>query len=369
VGNRTSLEKMVKTDLLKKAYQGKKVFLTGHTGFKGSWLLLMLHQLGAIVKGYSLAPVHQNDLYHQINGDNFCDSQIDDIRNQETLIKSMVDFQPDFVIHMAAQALVIDSYKAPVETYQTNVMGTIHVLEGLRKLNKPCNSIIITTDKVYWNFERDTPYKETDQLGGYDPYSNSKAAADITINSYQKSFFNLDNFEEHQQGISTVRSGNVIGGGDMAENRIIPDCVKSLENNQPISVRNPNAVRPWQHVLDPLYGYLLLGAKLQEEPKKYSEAFNFGPETEDVNTVKELVEIAIKSWGHGEASFPKITNKLHEAGLLKLDIEKAKTQLGWKPQYQAETAIQKTIEWYKNAKPNPAEYTLNQIEEFLATPA
>ena len=184
----------------------------------------------------------------------------------------------------------------------------------------------------------------------------------------RKSKYRLSQIE-NRINILTVRAGNVIGGGDWAEDRLIPDFIRALSKGENISIRSPKAIRPWQHVLDPLYGYLLLGAKLQEEPKKYSEAFNFGPETEDVNTVKELVEIAIKSWGHGEASFPKITNKLHEAGLLKLDIEKAKTQLGWKPQYQAETAIQKTIEWYKNAKPNPAEYTLNQIEEFLATPA
>ena len=269
----------------------KNILITGGAGFIGS------HVLRRMVRQYPQTHfVNLDALTYAGNLNDIKDVSVasnysfvqGDIADSVLVQSLFQQYQFDGIIHLAAESHVDNSIKNPLGFAQTNVMGTIHVLEGLRKLNKPCNSIIITTDKVYWNFERDTPYKETDQLGGYDPYSNSKAAADITINSYQKSFFNLDNFEEHQQGISTVRSGNVIGGGDMAENRIIPDCVKSLENNQPISVRNPNAVRPWQHVLDPLYGYLLLGAKLQEEPKKYSEAFNFGPETEDVNTVYVL---------------------------------------------------------------------------------
>ena len=364
-----TMETMVKAELLKKTYQGKKVFLTGHTGFKGSWLVLMLQQLGATVKGYSLAPVNKNDLYNLINGDEFCDSQIADIRAKDTLVNSMVEFQPDFVIHMAAQALVIDSYLYPVETYATNVMGTVHVLEGLRKLEKPCTSILITTDKVYWNFEQDTPYAEDDRLGGYDPYSNSKACADLTINSYQKSFFNLNDFDKHQQGIATVRSGNVIGGGDWAENRIIPDCIKALRNKEAINVRNPHAVRPWQHVLDPLYGYLLLGKNLAEQPKLFSEAFNFGPETDDVKTVEDLVNIVIKTWGSGEVNFPKVEKKLHEAGLLKLDIAKAKEKLHWHPTYKAQTAIEKTVEWYLKAENDAVAVTIEQINDFFNTQA
>lgn len=360
---------MVKRQCIENAYKGKKVFVTGHTGFKGSWLVLMLHSLGATVKGYALKPQSENDLYQKINGDNFCDSEINDIRNAQNLIESIVDFQPDFVIHMAAQALVIDSYNHPVETYQTNVMGTIHVLEALRKLKKPCHSILITTDKVYWNFEKDVPYAETDHLGGYDPYSNSKACADLTINSYQKSFFNLADFSKHQQAIATVRSGNVIGGGDWAENRIIPDCVKSLQQFKPILIRNPHAVRPWQHVLDPLYGYLLLGAKLQENPKEFSEAFNFGPETQDVLTVKQLVETAIKTWGSGNYIIAENKPVLHEAGLLKLDIQKAKNKLHWQPQYSAEQAIEKTIQWYLYQGNKVAEFTLSQIDDFLQTTA
>ncbi len=363
------MEKMVKREVLASAYKGKKVFLTGHTGFKGSWLTLMLQSLGAEVKGYSLEPLNKNDLYHKIDGDSLCDSTIADISDREQLTSELLELEPDFVIHMAAQALVLDSYTNPVETYDTNVMGTIYVLDALRSLKKPCSSILITTDKVYWNFERNEPYKEHEQLGGYDPYSNSKACADLAINSYQLSFLHPEKYREHMQGIATVRSGNVIGGGDWAENRIIPDCIRSLIKNEKITVRNPFAVRPWQHVLDPLYGYLLLGAKLQDQPVEFSETFNFGPYEQDVLTVENLVNIALDEWGSGSFATPELKNKPHEAGLLKLSIDKAQSKLKWNPTYNAETAIRKTISWYKNSVDNEAEFTLNQINDFLNTEA
>jgi len=350
---------------LKSAFHGKRVFLTGHTGFKGAWLTLILNKLGAEVKGYALAPLTEQDLYPQIDGDSLCHSVIADIRDRERVKRELLDFQPDFVFHMAAQALVLDSYDLPVETYDTNVMGTIHVLEGLRKLNKPCNSIIITTDKVYWNFERDTPYKETDQLGGYDPYSNSKAAADITINSYQKSFFNLDNFEEHQQGISTVRSGNVIGGGDWSGNRLVPDIARALITNEPVEIRNPNSVRPWQHVLDPLNGYLTLAARLANDPVKHAVGYNFGPRPNDERTVLDMVELAIENWGEGSYKTPDIKNKPHEAGLLKLAIDKAKTELDWEPQFTSAEAVQWTVNWYRDGRDDAFNYTSKQIDEFF----
>lgn len=360
---------MVKRELLAKTYRGKRVFLTGHTGFKGSWLTVLLHSLGAQVKGYSLEPNSKEDLYPTISGDEFCESVIADIRDRERLEKEILDFQPDFVIHMAAQALVIDSYLYPIETYQTNVMGTLHVIEALRKLKKPCFSTMITTDKVYWNYEREEPYKEDERLAGFDPYSNSKACADLSIQSHVLSFLHPDKYEEHQQAICTVRSGNVIGGGDFSENRIIPDCVKALRGEQPIILRNPQAVRPWQHVLDPLYGYLLLGAKLADEPLKFNQAYNFGPSENDVKTVEELVQIAIDSWGSGKYQYAENLAKPHEAGLLKLSIEKAKVELNWTPQLDATTAIQQTIEWYKKAQEDALDITMRQIDQFLATPS
>ena len=335
---------MVKTDLLKKAYQGKKVFLTGHTGFKGSWLLLMLHQLGAIVKGYSLAPVHQNDLYHQINGDNFCDSQIDDIRNQETLIKSMVDFQPDFVIHMAAQALVIDSYKAPVETYQTNVMGTANLLEAARQCSSVKAVVNITTDKCYENKEWEWGYRENEPMGGHDPYSSSKGCAELITSAYRNSFFNSVN----SAAIASARAGNVIGGGDWAEDRLIPDILKSFEKKSPVVIRNPMATRPWQHVLEPLSGYLVLAEHLFNEGKSFAEAWNFGPKDEDCKPVSWILDKMVANWNdHASWELDK-NNNPHEAGYLKLDCSKAAAKLNWKPKWDLDFTLGKIINWHQS---------------------
>ena len=353
-------------ELLQKTYRNKKVFLTGHTGFKGSWLTLILQELGAEVKGYSLAPEKEQSLYNQINGDTLCQSVIADIRDLEHLTTEMVTFQPDFVIHMAAQALVIDSYKRPVETYATNVMGTIHVLEALKRLEKPVHSVIITTDKVYENLEVDTPYKEEDRLGGYDPYSNSKACAELATSSYRLSFFHPDRYADHQKWIATARSGNVIGGGDWSDNRIIPDLIRAKRAGEPLTVRNPAAVRPWQHVLEPLGAYLLLGAHLERDGKSFSGGYNFGPQPDDELNVQGLVEIALDCWGSGQYEAPPLTGQPHEAGLLKLDINKAKEQLNWAPKLKAHEGIRKTIEWYKNFESDPKEYTLHQIKEYFA---
>ena len=352
---------------LKSVYTGKKVFLTGHTGFKGTWMVLLLKQLGAEVKGYSLPPIEHNALYHQVRAELYCESVIGDIRNREKLHREIDKFQPDFIFHMAAQALVIDSYLNPVETFQTNVMGTVHVLDAMRGLNKPCNGIMITTDKVYENQEHEAPYKENEPLGGYDPYSNSKACCELAISSYRLSFFNPEQYDEHKISIASVRSGNVIGGGDWSDNRIIPDIARALISDEIILVRNPNSVRPWQHVLDPLHGYLILGARMENNPAKFAEAYNFGPDPKERMNVQELVETAIKIWGSGNYEVSANPNKLHEAGLLRLNIDKSKKELGWKPKYDAKEAVEHTIAWYKASKANEdiKSFTESQIISFF----
>ncbi len=352
---------------LKSVYEGKKVFLTGHTGFKGTWMVLLLKQLGAEVKGYSLPPLEHNALYHQVRAELYCESVIGDIRNREKMQREIEKFQPDFIFHMAAQALVIDSYINPVETFQTNVMGTVHVLDALRELNHPCKAIMITTDKVYENQEREAPYSENEPLGGYDPYSNSKACCELAISSYRLSFFNPEQHDEHKISVASVRSGNVIGGGDWSDNRIIPDIARALMADEIILVRNPDSVRPWQHVLDPLHGYLVLGAKMESDPVKYAQAYNFGPEPEERMTVKELVEAGIEAWGSGNFDVSADPNKLHEANLLRLNIDKSKNELNWTPKYNAKEAVQKTIVWYKasQAEEDIKTYTEQQITDFF----
>jgi CDP-glucose 4,6-dehydratase len=357
-------------EALEKIYKGKKVFLTGHTGFKGSWLLKILSMLGADVKGYALAPLHNNDLYTLINGDSLCDSVIADLRNRNVIISAINDFQPDFIFHLAAQPLVRRSYEIPAETFEVNAIGTANVLDGVRSLEKECRIILITTDKVYHNNEWVYPYRETDRLGGYDPYSASKACTELVISSYQNSFFNLSSIDTHCKAIAVARAGNVIGGGDWSDDRLIPDVVKALSKDKVIQIRNPGAVRPWQHVLEPLLGYLLLGAKLVEEPSKFSQAYNFGPYTDDALPVKQMVQLVIENWGEGEFNIANSANAKHEAGLLKLDISKATTELGWRPTLNAKLAIELTINWYRhyfNNQTTIVSFTETQITNFLNT--
>ncbi|MDX2048352.1 MAG: CDP-glucose 4,6-dehydratase [Chitinophagaceae bacterium] len=335
-------------------YKDKKVFLTGHTGFKGSWMLVWLNMLGADVKGYALEPLSEPELYNQVKGNELCNSVIADIRDKDRVEKEITGFEPDFIFHFAAQPLVRLSYEIPSYTFEVNAIGTAHVLDALKKLKKPCSVIIITTDKVYENFEWHYPYRETDRLGGYDPYSASKACAEIIISSYRNSFFNKKNFSKHHKGIASARAGNVIGGGDMAKDRIVPDIIRALQNNEPVVLRNPAAVRPWQHVLEPLAGYLQLGKKIAEEPSGYADAWNFGPHNNDNLTVKELAGIALEIWGSGTIKEQGSPDQLHEAGLLKLDINKALAELNWSPKMDARQAIDMTINWYKNLKNCPA---------------
>ncbi|WP_246601656.1 CDP-glucose 4,6-dehydratase [Hymenobacter profundi] len=352
---------------LPSTYQDKKVFLTGHTGFKGAWLLQWLHLLGAQVKGYALAPEHDEDLYNLIEGDTLCESVIADLRDAARLEQEVLRFQPDFIFHLAAQPLVRLSYEIPAATFAVNAIGTAYVLDAVRKLEKPCTVVLITTDKVYENQEWVYSYRETDRLGGYDPYSASKACAELVINSYTQSFFNPAAFSHHQKGIASARAGNVIGGGDWAKDRIIPDIVRALRAGQPVTVRNPKAVRPWQHVLEPLGGYLLLGARLAAEPLRYGSAWNFGPYAEDNKVVEALVKTALAIWGSGTYEKPTLTNQPHEAGLLKLDISKAVSELAWQPQYTADKAISQTLEWYKAYDAQPTairDFTVQQIKTF-----
>lgn len=350
---------------LKETFAGKRVFLTGHTGFKGAWMTLILNKLGAQVKGYALEPKNNFDLYNQLEGNSLCDSVIADIRDRQKLKDVILEFQPDFVFHFAAQALVLDSYKEPVETYETNVMGTIHVLDALRSLNQPCYSVIITTDKVYENMEVLRPYPETARFGGYDPYSNSKACAELAISAYRNSFLNPKNYKEHLQSVSAARSGNVIGGGDWSENRLVPDIARALIENKPITIRNPEAIRPWQHVLDPLNGYLTLAQKMVEAPIAHATGYNFGPEPEDEQTVIDMVKLAIDYWGAGSYETPTIQDKPHEAGLLKLAIDKAKSELSWKPRFDSSKAVEWTMDWYKNGRANALDFTSKQIDIFF----
>jgi CDP-glucose 4,6-dehydratase len=333
---------------LKNSYYGKRVFVTGHTGFKGSWLIKILNDFGAIIKGYALAPDNEINLYAEMNGDSLCDSVISDLRQRESLKNALLDFQPDYIFHLAAQPLVRLSYEIPSETFEVNAIGTANLLDAIRLLDKKCNVVLITTDKVYHNNEWEHPYKESDRLGGYDPYSASKACCELVIDSYKNSFFNSSKYDQHQKAIAVCRAGNVIGGGDWSKDRLIPDIAKALNANKEVVIRNPNAVRPWQHVIEPLFGYLELGLKLNSDPIKYAQAYNFGPITDDSLSVEEMVVRSIKSWGAGKYNVEENSNNPHEAGLLKLDISKALNDLNWKPILNAQTAVELTINWYKN---------------------
>lgn len=347
-------------------YSGKKVFITGHTGFKGSWLAACLHHLGAKLKGYALKPEYDNGLFGSLQPLQIIESIIADIRNKQLLLAEINSFQPDYIFHLAAQPLVRHSYKIPAETFDVNVIGTANLLEAISFLQKKCTVIVITTDKVYQNKEQDILYKESDALGGYDPYSASKACAELVVSSFRNSFFNLNSYDQHQKTIASVRAGNVIGGGDRSTDRIIPDIVRSLQEQKVIEVRNPLSVRPWQYVLEPVSGYLLLAGLLNDEPLRYSKAYNFGPVANDHLTVKQLVEIAVQCWGNGTWKDVSGNAQHHEAGLLKLDIGLAKKELGWEPKLNTAKAIKWTIDWYKKPAEEQADFTFQQINEYFA---
>jgi len=346
------MESMVKIPLtyqyLSEYYKDKNVFVTGHTGFKGSWLIKILNDLGAVVKGYALSPENDLCLYNAMNGDVICNSIIGDIRDFEKLKKVVADFQPDFIFHLAAQPLVRKSYEFPVETFEINALGTTYLLEAIKTFDKRCSVVLITTDKVYQNKEIDYHYQESDCLGGYDPYSASKACCELIIDSYRNSFFNVSDYAKHKKAIGVARAGNVIGGGDWSTDRLIPDVIKALQSNTDVIIRNQSSIRPWQHVIEPLFGYLELGARLLIDPTHFGQAFNFGPNPNDNLSVEEVVIKSINFWKSGKYRLQEAKEKLHEAGLLKLDISKTLNQFNWKPIFDSSAAIQRTITWYKS---------------------
>lgn len=344
-------------------YKNKKIFLTGHTGFKGSWLALWLTNLGAKVCGYSLEPNTKPSMFNELNIEQkIYKSVIGNILDATKLENTIAEFQPDIVFHLAAQPLVRLSYAEPVQTYQTNVIGTLNVLEAARKCKSVKAFVNITTDKCYENKEINRGYREDEPMGGYDMYSSSKGCVEIMSSSYRRSFLQEDN----TYAMATARAGNVIGGGDWALDRLIPDCVRSINKGIDIEIRNPIAVRPWQHVLEPLSGYLLLGQKLLEDGKKYADGFNFGPNEDSVLTVAEVSKMVSEFYGKGKVIVGE-TSPLHEAGLLMLNIEKAKKVLNWTPTFNADEAIRETVEWYKHfyAKDiDMYEFTMKQIKKY-----
>ncbi len=328
-------------DIFDNFFYKKTVLVTGHTGFKGSWLVIWLKELGANVIGVSLEPFSNKDNYvlSQI-GNDIVDLRVN-INDSQSINDVFKQYKPEIVFHLAAQPLVRLSYKQPVETFQTNVIGTINIMEGIRSVNSVKAGIMITTDKCYDNKEQIWGYRENEPIGGYDPYSASKGAAEVAIASWRRSF---------HLPIASVRAGNVIGGGDWALDRIIPDCIKAFEANQAVILRNPSAIRPWQLVLEPLSGYMLLAKRIYENPGKYSEAWNFGPNIESVSTVKEVVDLLINSYGNGRVEYSEEQNQLHEANLLMLDIAKAKFILGWQPRLNISQCIEYVADWYKRYK-------------------
>jgi CDP-glucose 4,6-dehydratase len=324
-------------------WKNKRVFLTGHTGFKGSWLSLWLQDMGANVKGFSLAPHTSPNLFDEARVAEGMESDIGDIRSLEAVTASMLAFNPDILFHMAAQPLVRLSYAEPVATYATNVMGTLHVLEAARKCKNLKIIVAITTDKCYENKEWAWGYRENEAMGGHDPYSSSKGCAELLIASYRNSFFNTTD----SPSIASVRAGNVIGGGDWSDDRLIPDILRAFEKGESVIIRNPLSTRPWQHVLEPLSGYLVLAENLFFEGDTFAEAWNFGPKDEDCQSVERILNTMILRWGKSASWKLDDNNNPHEAGFLKLDCSKAKQKLGWEPKWNLEFTLKSIVDWYK----------------------
>jgi len=335
-------------DIFQNFYRGKRVLITGHTGFKGSWLGIWLHKMGAEVIGLALDPFSEKDNYVLSGiGDKIKADLRADIRDGQLMKDIFQKYQPEIVFHLAAQPLVRLSYEIPVETYEVNVMGTINVLEAIRNTDSVKVAVMITTDKCYENKEQIWGYRENEAMGGYDPYSSSKGAVEIAIASWRRSFFNPSDFNKHGKSVASARAGNVIGGGDWAKDRIIPDCIRALEQGQDIEIRSPKAVRPWQHVLEPLSGYLLLAMNMWTEPTKYCEGWNFGPRMDGIVDVWTVGRHVINTYGSGNLKDISDPNALHEARLLMLDISKAVFELKWEPKMNIEECVTLTVDWYK----------------------
>jgi len=359
------------TEFLKKKFKNKTVLVTGHAGFMGTWLSLWLHALGAQVIGYSIEQPNDHSIFNAISLENKITHVNGDVNDFSKINNCFRTYNPEFIFHLAAQPLVQESYIKPVETFQTNIMGTANLLESIRNSQSVTSCIVVTSDKCYENREIDYAYKENDPLGGYDPYSASKGAAELVTASYRNSFFNSHGIDKHKVSISSVRAGNIIGGGDWAKHRIVPDCIRSLIKKQKIPVRNPNAIRPWQYVLEPIFGMLLLMSKMTKEPEKFAQAWNFGPNiSKNKVTVKELVSKIISEWGEGEwyDASKETSNLPHEANFLMLDSNKAKKLLGWLPVYTITETIVETSAWhreYVNKNSNMYEFSVNQINKYI----
>jgi CDP-glucose 4,6-dehydratase len=329
-------------------WQGRRVFLTGHTGFKGGWLSLWLASRGAQIRGYALDPATDPNLFTAASVAMILDDLRGDIRDYAKLEASMTEFCPEVVFHIAAQPLVRRSYADPLATYATNVMGTAHVLQAIRKTSSVRAVVCITTDKCYQNQEWVWPYRETDPLGGYDPYSSSKACAEIVSAAYRNSFFPVNRLQEHHVAVATARAGNVIGGGDWSDDRLIPDLIRGFQAKQPVLIRRPKAIRPWQHVLDPLHGYIMLAEQLLAERIEFASAFNFGPSDEDSWPVERIATKVAQMWGQGASWIGDSVPGAHEAQSLRLDASKARSELGWRPHLRIETALEWTLDWYSS---------------------
>lgn len=349
-------------------YKGKSVLITGHTGFKGSWLAVWLNELGAEVVGVSLDPNTENDNFVLSGIGKRIKADIRaDIRDRERLKDIFAAYRPEIVFHLAAQPLVRLSYEMPAETYETNVIGTINVMEAMRLTDSVKVGVMITTDKCYENKEQIWGYREDEPMGGYDPYSSSKGAAEIAISSWRRSFFNPEDYgTKHHISIASVRAGNVIGGGDWAKDRIIPDCIRAIENGVPIAIRNPKAIRPWQHVLEPLGGYLLLASKMWDEPCKYCEGWNFGPRAESIVNVWDVASKLTQCYGKGELKDISNPNALHEAKLLMLDISKARFRLGWEPRMDINQCMAMVADWYRRYRTEDVyKLCIEQINKYI----
>ncbi len=344
-------------------WAGKRVLMTGHTGFKGSWLSLWLQSMGAELHGLALKPPTTPALFDEAGVGEGLISTLGDIRDYSIVLAVMEACRPDIVFHLAAQPLVRYSYQAPVETYATNVMGTVHVLEAARQVGSARAIINVTTDKCYENQEWLWGYRENEAMGGHDPYSSSKGCAELVTSAYRRSYF-----QDNSIALASVRAGNVIGGGDWALDRLVPDILRAFESRQPVVIRNPHAIRPWQHVLEPLSGYLILAEHLYDKGQAYAEGWNFGPIEEDARPVQWIVEQMVANWGNGASWRMDDAKHLHEANYLKLDISKAKSLLGWKPRWNLATALERIAEWHRIwlDKGNVKKACLMQIGEYQA---
>lgn len=351
---------------MSKFWRDKNVFLTGHTGFKGSWLSLWLQVLGANVTGYALEPPTSPSMFTEAEIGSAMSSHLGDIRNSQLLIESLQTAKPEIVFHMAAQPLVRYSYANPIETYDVNVMGTVRLLDAIRTIPGIKAVVVVTTDKCYANKEWPWGYRENEPMGGHDPYSSSKGCVELVTASMRSSFFSANSFSKHGVAVASARAGNVIGGGDWAADRLIPDILKAFANNEPVLIRNPSAIRPWQHVLESLRGYLTLAERLYTGGTVYAEGWNFGPRDDDARPVELLVKKMADLWGPDARWIIDDGHKLHEANYLKLDISKAKTQLGWSPMLSLDEALKMTVEWARNRQKgmNVKQITLDQIASY-----